>query len=149
MGQASCLRREGRRVAFAIKAEICDPRARELSLTAQKTMYGGKHIAKGDTVFVFASENEGGQGLIARGVVTSTEAIPKKPGMARQTPRVSLTIRRTALAKRPLGRSELKLFIDRSDSQPETELNFKFYRQATNKIVGLSDEAAALLSGFF
>jgi hypothetical protein len=136
-------------MAFAIKAEICDPRARELSLTAQKTMYGGKHIAKGDTVFVFASENEGGQGLIARGVVTSTEAITKKPGIARQTPRVSLTIRRTALAKRPLGRSELKLFTDWSDSQPETELNFKFYRQATNKIVGLSDEAAAFLSGFF
>jgi hypothetical protein len=136
-------------MAFAIKAEICDPRARKLSLTAQKTMYGGKHIAKGDTVFVFASENEGGQGLIARGVVTSTEAITKKRGIARQTPRVSLTIRRTALAKRPLGRSELKLFTDWSDGQPETELNFKFYRQATNKIVGVSDEAAAFLSGFF
>jgi hypothetical protein len=136
-------------MAFAIKAEICDPRARKFSLTAQKTMYGGKHIAKGDTVFVFASENEGGQGLIARGVVTSTEAITKKRGIARQTPRVSLTIRRTALAKRPLGRSELKLFTDWSDGQPETELNFKFYRQATNKIVGVSDEAAAFLSGFF
>jgi hypothetical protein len=136
-------------MAFAIKAEICDPRARELSLTAQKTMYGGKHIAKGDTVFVFASENEGGQGLIARGVVISTEAIPKKPGIARQTPRVSLTIRRTALAKRPLGRSELKLFTHWTDGQPETELNFKFYRQATNKIVGVSDDAAAFLSGFF
>jgi hypothetical protein len=136
-------------MAFAIKAEICDPRARKLSLTAQKTMYGGKHIAKGDTVFVFASENEGGQGLIARGVVTSTEAITKKRGIARQTPRVSLTIRRTALAKRPLGRSELKLFTDWRDGQPETELNFKFYRQATNKIVGVSDEAAAFLSGFF
>jgi hypothetical protein len=136
-------------MAFAIKAEICDPRARKLSLTAQKTMYGGKHIAKGDTVFVFASENEGGQGLIARGVVTSTEAITKKRGIARQTPRVSLTIRRTALAKRPLGRSELKLFTNWSDGQPETELNFKFYRQATNKIVGVSDEAAAFLSGFF
>jgi hypothetical protein len=136
-------------MAFAIKAEICDPRARTLSLTAQKTMYGGKHIAKGDTVFVFASENEGGQGLIARGVVTSTEAISKKRGIARQTPRVSLTIRRTALAKRPLGRSELKLFTEWSDRQPETELNFKLYRQATNKIVGVSDEAAAFLSGFF
>jgi hypothetical protein len=26
---------------------------------------------------------------------------------------------------------------------------FKFYRQATNKIVGISDEAAAFLSEFF
>lgn len=149
MGRPSCLRREERPAAFAIKAEICDPRARTFSLTAQKTMYGGKHVAKGDTVFVFASENEGGHGLIARGVVTSTEPIAKKRGIARQTPRVSVTIRRTALAKRPLGRSELKLFTEWSDGQPETELNFKFYRQATNKIVGVTDEAAAFLSGFF
>jgi hypothetical protein len=136
-------------MAFAIKAEVCDPRAKTFALTAQKTMYGGKHIAEGDTVFVFASENEGGQGLVARGVVTSAEAIAKKHGIARQTPRVSLTIRRTALAKRPLGRSDLKHFTDWSDGQPGTELNFKFYRQATDKIVGISDEAAAFLNEFF
>jgi hypothetical protein len=136
-------------MAFAIKAEVCDPRAKTFAFTAQKTMYGGKHIAEGDTVFVFASENEGGQGLIARGVVTSAEAIAKQRGIARQTPRVSLAIRRAALAKRPLGRSELKHFTDWNDGQPGTEINFKFYRQATNKIVGISDEAAAFVSEFF
>jgi hypothetical protein len=136
-------------MAFAIKAEVCDPRAKTFAFTAQKTMYGGKHIAEGDTVFVIASENEGGQGLIARGVVTFAEAIAKKRGIARQTPRVSLAIRRTALAKRSLGRSELKHFTDWNDGQPGTELNFKFYRQATNKIVGISDEAAVFLSAFF
>ncbi|MGZ5867882.1 MAG: hypothetical protein ACXWKC_21165 [Xanthobacteraceae bacterium] len=136
-------------MTFAIKAEVCDPRAKTFAFTAQKTMYGGKHIAEGDTVFVFASENEGGQGLIARGVVATAEAIAKKRGIARQTPRVSLTIRRTVLAKRPLGRSELKHFTDWNDGQPGTELNFKFYRQATNKIAGISDDAAAFLSEFF
>ncbi len=136
-------------MTFAIKAEVCDPRAKTFAFTAQKTMYGGKHIAEGDTVFVSASENEGGQGLIARGVVTTAEAIAKRRGIARQTPRVSLTIRRTALAKRPLGRSELKHFTDWNDGQPGTELNFKFYRQATNKIAGISDDAAAFLSEFF
>ena len=136
-------------MTFAIKAEVCDPRAKTFALTAQKTMYGGKHIAEGDTVFVFASENEGGQGLIARGVVTAAEAIAKRRGVARQTPRVSLAIRRTALAKRPLGRSELKHFTDWNDGQPGTELNFKFYRQATNKVAGISDKAAAFLSEFF
>jgi hypothetical protein len=98
---------------------------------------------------VFASENEGGSGLIASGVVTSAKATPKKPGIARQTPRVSITVRRTALAKRRLGRSELRAFTDWDDGRPETELNFKFYRQATNKVVGISDEAAAFLRGFF
>ena len=136
-------------MAFAIKAEVRDPRARTFAFAAQKTMYGGKHIAAGDTVFVFASENEGGQGLIARGVVASAEALAKQRGIARQTPRVSLTIRRTALAKRPLGRSALKHFTDWNDGRPETELSFKFYRQATNKIVGISDEAAAFLAEFF
>jgi hypothetical protein len=134
---------------FAIKAEVSDPRAETFAFSAQKTMYGGKHIAQGDTIFVFASENEGGPGLIACGVVTSAKAIARKRGIARQTPRVSIAIRRTALAKRRLGRSELKLFSDWNDDRPETELNFKFYRQATNKIAGISDEAAAFLRGFF
>jgi len=134
---------------FAIKAEVSDPRAKAFAFNAQKTMYGGKHIAKGDTIFVFSSENEGGPGLIANGIVTSAKAIPRRRGIARQTPRVSISVRRTALAKRHLGRSELKLFSDWNDGRPETELNFKFYRQATNKIVGISDEAAAFLLGFF
>jgi len=134
---------------FAIKAEVSDLWAETFAFDAQKTMYGGKHIAKGDTIFIFASENEGGPGLIAGGIVTSSKAIAKEGGIARQTPRVSITIRRTALAKRRLGRSELKLFSDWNDGRPETELNFKFYRQATNKIVSISDEAAAFLRGFF
>ena len=134
---------------FAIKAEVSDPQAETFAFNSQKTMYRGKHIAKGDTIFVFASENVGGSGLIASGVVTAAKAIAKKPGIARQTPRVSITIRRTALAKRRLGRSELKRFCDWNDDRPETELNFKFYRQATNKIIGVSDKAAAFLRGFF
>jgi len=136
-------------MVFAIKATVSDPRAKTFAFSAQKTMYGGKHIAEGDTIFVFASENEGGPGLIARGVVMSARAIAKKRGVVRQTPRVSVTIRRAALAKRRLGRSELRSFSDWDDGRPDTELNFKFYRQATNKIVGISDEAAAFLHGFF
>jgi hypothetical protein len=136
-------------MTFVIKARVSDPRAKTFACAAQKTMYGGKRIAKGDTIFIFASENEGGPGLIASGIVTSAKAIPKKPGIARQTPRVSITIKRTATAKRRLGRSELKRFSSWNDGRPETELNFKFYRQATNKIAGISDEAAAFLCGFF
>jgi hypothetical protein len=79
-------------MAFVIKAEVSDPRAKTFTFTAQNAMYGGKHITKGDTVFVFASENEGGQGLVARGVVDSTEPTAKKRGIARQTPRMSSTI---------------------------------------------------------
>jgi hypothetical protein len=136
-------------MTFAIKAAVSDPRARTFAFTTQKTMYGGKDIARGDMIFIFASENEGGPGLIASGVVTSAKAIAKKRGIARQTPRVSITVRRNALVKQRLGRSELKLFSDWNDGRPETELNFKFYRQATNKIIAISDETAAFLRGFF
>jgi hypothetical protein len=134
---------------FVIKAEVRDPGAKSFAFKAQKTMYGGKQIAEGDTIFIFASENEGGPGLIASGVVTSSQAIPRKPGIARQTPRVSVTIKRTAPVKRRLGRSELKPFSKWNDGRPETELNFKFYRQATNKICGISDKTAAFLRRFF
>lgn len=136
-------------MAYAIKAEIADPQAETFAFDDQKTMYGGKAIGAGDEIFVFASENEGGRGLVARGVVVSAAPTPRRPGIARQTPRVSLAVRRTALASRALGRAELKAFGDWADGRPETELNFKFYRQATNKVVGLSDGAATFLAGFF
>lgn len=136
-------------MTFAIKAEIRDPQAAHFDFPAQKTMYGGKRIAAGDVVYLFASENEGGAGLMARGVVTAAEATPRQPGVERQTPRVSIRVQRTALATRRLGRAELKPFADWDDGRPETELNFKFYRQATDKIVGLSPAAAAFLDNFF
>ena len=136
-------------MTYAIKAALPDPRAETFVFTAQKTMYGGKAIAAGDEVFIFDSENEGGRGLVARGVVASSEPVLRKPGVLRQTPRVSVAIRRTALANRLLGRGELKPFADWHDGRPETELNFKFYRQATNKIVGLTEVTAAFLRGYF
>jgi hypothetical protein len=134
---------------FAIKAEVPDAKAMAFVFDRQKTMYGGKKIAAGDLIFVFASENEGGPGLVAHGVVTSAQAIPLKPGVERQTPRVSIAVERRALAKRRLGRAELKPFDDWNDGQPQTELNFKFYRQATNKIVGISEGTTAFLQQFF
>jgi hypothetical protein len=136
-------------MTYAIKVEIRDLAAKTFVFNAQKTMYGGKKIAEGDAIFIFASENEGGPGLIARGVVTAAKATPRKPGIERQTPRVSIRVRRTALVKRRLGRTELKPFSNWKDGRPETELNFKFYRQATNKIVGVSENAATFLGRHF
>jgi len=65
---------------FAIKAEVSAPGAEAFAFSEQKTMYGGKHIARGDMIFVFASEKEGGPGLIASGIVTSAEASSRKVG---------------------------------------------------------------------
>jgi hypothetical protein len=67
---------------FAIKAEVSNPWAETFAFSAQKTMYGGKHIAKGDRIFVFASENEGGAGLVASSIVTSTKTIARNAGLS-------------------------------------------------------------------
>ncbi len=75
--------------------------------------------------------------------------VSMKPGIDRQTPRVSVAIRRGVLAKMSLGRSQLKAFRDWNDYRAKTKFNFTFCRQATNKIVVISDAAGALLAEFF
>ena len=50
---------------FAIKVHLADPAAVAFAFDGQKTMYGGKLIAKGDEIFIFDSENAGGSGLVA------------------------------------------------------------------------------------
>jgi hypothetical protein len=87
--------------------------------------------------------------LLARGLVLSSNPTPLKAGIERQTPRVSITVQRVAVSMRQLARPDLKPCSDWDDGRPQTELNFKFYRQATNKIVGLSESAASFLDGFF
>jgi hypothetical protein len=126
---------------FVVKATpVADAKARTLSFT-EKTMYGGKDIRTGDEIFVFASDHQGGQGLSARGVVTSVA-----PGLGS---RRIITVKLSAHARRRLGRDELKPFRELKDHQPQTEIARKLYRQATNKIAGVSDEAARFLSTFF
>lgn len=138
-----------RPTAYAIKAPLEDHTTPVLSFADAKTMYGGKQIRAGDAIYVFDSENEGGKGLCVRGTVVSVNPTPKLPDRERQTPRVSLTIQCTAHAKRSYGRAEVKRLTNWKDGQPGTEINFKLYRQATNKIVGLSTDTAAFLETLF
>ena len=126
--------------SFVVKAAPRPEDAGRLEFD-EKTMWRGKDVRAGDEVFIFAAEHNGGRGLYARGVVT--EAVR---GVGS---RVSLAVTRTGAAIRPLGRAELRMFRDVSDDGPETEIDRKLYRQATNKIAGVSDRAAAFLRGFF
>ncbi len=139
----------GKERNFAVRGRIADTGSGVFTFPEHKTMYGGRHIAEGDTVFVFSDGKESGEGLVACAIVTSALAIPKKPGIARQTPRVSVSLERTALVKRRLGRGELRPFSGREEGRPESEIHFKLYRETTDKIVGLSDAAAAFLQEFF
>jgi hypothetical protein len=107
----------------------------------EKTMWRGKDIRPGDAVLIFGAERNGGHGLYARGVVT--EAV-RGAGI-----RVRIKVEARAAATRRLGRAELRAFRDHPDGGPEAEIDHKLYRQATNKIAGISDAAARFLDGFF
>ncbi len=107
----------------------------------EKTMWRGKDVQAGDQVFIFAAEHNGGHGLYAQGVVI--EAV-RGAGS-----RVSLKVKRMGNAIRPLGRAELRSFRDLPDLGPATKIDHKLYRQATNKIAGVSDAATAFLLSFF
>ncbi|MGB8840548.1 MAG: hypothetical protein WCC64_05725 [Aliidongia sp.] len=126
--------------SFVVKAPP-QPKSGDRLAFDEKTMWRGKEIRAGDEVFIFAAEHHGGHGLYARGV--ATEAVR---GAAS---RVSLVVQCTATATRPLGRGELRPYRDLPDGGPRTEIDRKLYRQATNKIAGISDAAAAFLRGFF
>ena len=126
---------------FVVKAApISKPGANSYRFS-EKTMYRGKEIRVRDEIFVFASDHMGGRGLVAKGVVT---AVDRGPGT-----RVSIKVRRTDMVRHNLGRRELKPFCDLDDDQPQTEIARKLYRQATNKIAGISDEAAKFLNTYF
>lgn len=131
--------------AYLVKEPIPDIDATGFAFPASKTMYGGKRIAVGDTAYLFASETQGGPGLIARGTVT----VATRLATINNIPRVAVEVGHLARAMRPFGRADLKPFDAWQDGQPQTELNFKFYRQATNKIGGISADAAAFLDTLF
>lgn len=126
---------------FVVKAApVTDAGATSYSFD-EKTMYRGKTVRVDDEIFVFGSDHQGGRGLFARGVVTSVQP---RPGI-----RVKIRVRRTAVARRNLGRRELKPFCNLNDHRPQTEIARKLYRQATNKIAGISAAAARYLSRHF
>lgn len=151
-------------MAYVIKTEVADTGAKRFAFAAQKTMYGGKDIAVGDTLYIIASETHGGPGLIAKGTVTAVDysAVAKpdvsspvygggppegRGGGKRYTPRVSIAVKRTATAKRALGRDTLRPHIGKGGGKGE--LAMRLYKQATDKIIGVSDVAAKVLEGCF
>jgi hypothetical protein len=136
-----CYVRSGAAMASFIVKAAPRPEGAEHLAFDEKTMWRGKNVRAGDEIFIFAAEHNGGHGLYARGVVAGA--------VRGEGSRVSLTARRTGAAIRPLGRAELRPFRNRPDAGPEREIDHKLYRQATNKIAGISDAAAAFLRGFF
>lgn len=134
-------------MTYVLTAEHHSPSADGVvDFPAQKTMYGGRNIAAGDTVFLFVRGRDGAA-LTARATVLTAEAVPPTPDLDRQTPRVSVTLRLEARPVHSLNRAEVARLAP-TDPAVE-ELRFKFFRQATPKIGAVSDALAACLQGYF
>lgn len=109
-----------------------------------KTMYGGKAVRPGDALFLLTAGARGA--LIARGVIEAATSVPRTEA-PRQTPRVSIRVAGLAPPARPLARADLRAPLP--PEGPEAELDFKLYRQATPKLVGLTPATLEFLHARF
>lgn len=134
---------------YAIKAPLAAALPRKITFRAQKSMYGGRRIQSGDVVFLFQGVPDAQRGLRARGVVADVNAIPRRTGVLRETPRVTVVVTEVSAVRQALARDAVRSFVAWGDGRPQTELNFKLYRQATNKVVGLSDATGRFLARRF
>jgi hypothetical protein len=125
---------------YVVKAALADPAAEKFSFD-ETTMWDGKKIKTGDEIYIFAAGHKDGSGLRAKGEVTEV-----RPG---EGIRVFVEVKRTAIARARLGRQELKPHRDKQDGSPQAEIGWRLYKQATNKIAGISELTAAFLDGFF
>lgn len=107
----------------------------------ERPMYGGKDVGVGDSVFLWASEQQGGRGLWARGIVLSAHAAETKQHIEVRIDHVITT-----------GQFGLNQIAPHRDSAAETPivgLARKLYKHAHNKIAGLTNAEADLLLRHF
>ena len=106
---------------FVIKAEVSDPWGGNVRVQrSQDDVWRQAHCQKRSDLCLCKRER-GGPGLIASGVITSAKVIANKREIARQTPRVSVTVRRIALARQGLGQSESFSRLERRSTRDRAQ----------------------------
>lgn len=103
----------------------------------ERPMYGGKDIDTGDSVFLWASEQQGGRGLWARGIVLLVAPAGNKLG-------IEVRIDQLATADH-YGIDQIAPHRDSSAETPIVGLAHKLYKHAHNKIAGVTSAEADLL----
>ena len=135
-------------MAFAIKAKVSDPRATIFRF------HRPKDDVRRQAYHRRWSEYSCSQARTRAARASSHSALSPPPNQSRSSRNCStnaagdLVIRSVALAKRPLGRCELKPLTDWNHGQPGTELNFKLYRrrQQDRGHLGGSGERSSVIS---
>ena len=104
-------------------------------------MYGGKDVDTGDSVFLWASERQGGRGLWARGIILRVDHGEEKL-------RVEVRIDQLA-AVGHFGLDQIAPHRDSTANTPIVGLARKLYKHAHNKIAGVTNAEADLLLQHF
>jgi hypothetical protein len=110
-------------------------------LIEERPMYGGKDIAAGAPVFLWASETQGGNGLWARGTVLRVELGAKKPVVAVRVEQM--------VNSGNFGITQIAPHRDSVADTPIAGLAHKLYRHSHNKVAGIATDEADLLQQLF
>jgi len=128
-------------MAFVLKTSPQHASPGSAMTASERTMYGGEAIARGDELFLWFSERQGGDGLAFQGHVTDVApGADGKPGVACIV---------TNATVRPLGKGDLEAWRDVDDGSAMAGLAYKLYYQAHNKIAALTPDEADLMRGHF
>jgi hypothetical protein len=104
--------------------------------------FGEVTLPRGDRVFLWWSEAQGGAGLSGHGLCSSAR---EGPGLLRAEIKV-VALRSEGVG---FGRDELRPFRDATDDGPQTSLARKLYRHSLNKAVALTRDEEAFLDRLF
>ena len=107
----------------------------------ERPLYGGREIASGAEVFLWASETQGGAGLWARGTVIGIEPAANKP---------VVTVRVEEMVNSGnFGIDQIAPHRDSSADTPIVGLARKLCKHAHNKVARITVEEANLLRQLF
>lgn len=108
------------------------------TVTVEARSYGPVHLARGDRVFLWWSEAQGGAGLVGHGLCLAASS---QPDGWRAVVEV-VTDRH-----RGFGKAELAPHRSAGRATPSGSLSAKLYRHALNKVVAITSEEERFLDG--
>lgn len=126
---------------FIAKTAPIDARIGDTIQVEEQPFYGGREIAAGATVYLWASETQGGNGLWARGTVVRVEHAAKMPI-------VKIRVDQLATSEN-FGVEQIAPHRDSAVSSPIAGLARKLYKHSHNKVARISDDEADLLAQLF
>lgn len=127
--------------SYVIKSAFAFPDERGRLVTfSERPFWGGDNIRRGDEVFLWRSAGAEG-GLTWAGALEA-----RRLG---EDGKLYLTVRLSQEAQRPLATADLASHRDDATVSPKSELAYKLYKHAHNKVAAISSDSTEFLRMFF